>query len=144
MEEIAGTDAQGPCGDLGRLLNTNRSLEGDPAWEAGWRHFVELEPLGGLLPSLGGGGLMKVWMRGISWSGLSWQGSEGELRPRWKARSVGGGEGKEGVVCEQPGGIKHTLRCWLGGWRGLFIEIRKSQRGGAFGCGGGDREEIRL
>lgn len=29
MEEVAGTEAQGPCGDLGRLLNTNRRLDGD-------------------------------------------------------------------------------------------------------------------
>lgn len=37
----AGTDAQGPCGDWCGLRNVTRRLEGDPAREASWSHFVE-------------------------------------------------------------------------------------------------------
>lgn len=100
----------------------------------------------------GEGGPVKVWVRGIKGSGLSWQwskcGNERAAGAKAGDLCVSGGEAgrAEGRCVGQRvvglGGIKKKMtEMSAGRMVRLFIEMGKSQREGALRGGGGDRKE---
>lgn len=100
----------------------------------------------------GGGGPVKVLMRGIEGSGLSWQWSKwGDERAAgaevgdFCVSSGEAGRGERRCVGQRVvglGGIKKKMtEMSAGRMVGLFIEMGKSQREGALGGGGRDRKE---
>lgn len=117
------------------MWGPGEAAEHDQAFGRRSNRRGKLEPFCGVLKALWGCGffsterdLIKVLMRGITWSGLSWPWPKGELSrkgQRW-GRSGGprceqwGGRGWRGVRAAWRNQTQSRVQCWLGGRRGCL------------------------
>lgn len=69
-------------------------------------------------------------------------GVRGGTEAKCKTMAVSSGEVKDGEVCERPGGIKHTLWSWLGGWHGCLYKWGSHREEGLSGVGEGTKRRL--